>query len=72
MMREEFYQSQYGDPINNCEIKAGEIDAERLNNQGIESIDIAANAPNESFLWSGNNLDHRVNRKSLETNLNPP
>lgn len=50
MMREEFYQSQYGDPINNCEIKAGEIDAERLNNQGIESIDIAANAPNESFL----------------------
>ncbi|XP_061931882.1 5-hydroxytryptamine receptor 1 isoform X2 [Apis cerana] len=50
MMREEFYQSQYGDPINNCEIKAGEIDTERLNNQGIESIDIAANAPNESFL----------------------
>ncbi|XP_017890992.1 5-hydroxytryptamine receptor 1 isoform X2 [Ceratina calcarata] len=51
MMREEFYQSQYGDPVNNCEIKAGEMDdAERLNNQGIEAIDIATSAPNESFL----------------------
>ncbi|XP_029037745.1 5-hydroxytryptamine receptor 1 [Osmia bicornis bicornis] len=51
MMREEFYQSQYGDPINNYEIKAGEMDgAERLDNQGIEAIDVAANAPNESFL----------------------
>ncbi|KOX76295.1 5-hydroxytryptamine receptor 1 [Melipona quadrifasciata] len=40
MMREEFYQSQYGDPINNCEIKTGEMDdVERLNNQGIEAID---------------------------------
>ncbi|XP_053976623.1 5-hydroxytryptamine receptor 1 isoform X2 [Hylaeus volcanicus] len=51
MMREEFYQSQYGDPINNYEIKAGEMDgAECLDNQGVESIDVAANAPNESFL----------------------
>ncbi|XP_015433143.1 PREDICTED: 5-hydroxytryptamine receptor 1-like [Dufourea novaeangliae] len=51
MMREEFYQSQYGDPINNYEIKAGEMDgAERLDNQGVEAIDIAANVPNESFL----------------------
>lgn len=50
-MREEFYQSQYGDPVNNCDIKASEMDdAERLNNQGIEAIDVAANAPNESFL----------------------
>ncbi|XP_017793240.1 PREDICTED: 5-hydroxytryptamine receptor 1 [Habropoda laboriosa] len=51
MMREEFYQSQYGDPINNYEIKAGEMDGdERLDNQGIEAIDVGANAPNESFL----------------------
>ncbi|CAK9796547.1 5-hydroxytryptamine receptor 1 [Anthophora plagiata] len=51
MMREEFYQSQYGDPINNYEIKADEMDGEeRLDNQGIEAIDVAANAPNESFL----------------------
>ncbi|XP_076377106.1 5-hydroxytryptamine receptor 7 isoform X1 [Megalopta genalis] len=51
MMREEFYQSQYGDPINNYEIKAGEMDgAERLDNQGVEAIDVAANMPNESFL----------------------
>ncbi|XP_076249505.1 5-hydroxytryptamine receptor 7 isoform X2 [Calliopsis andreniformis] len=46
MMREEFYQSQYGDPI-----KAADMDgAERLDNHGIEAIDVAANAPNESFL----------------------
>ncbi|XP_076664905.1 5-hydroxytryptamine receptor 7 isoform X2 [Andrena cerasifolii] len=51
MMREEFYQSQYGDPINNYEIKAGEMDvAERLDHHGVESIDVAATAPNESFL----------------------
>ncbi|XP_076182005.1 5-hydroxytryptamine receptor 7 isoform X2 [Ptiloglossa arizonensis] len=51
MMREEFYQSQYGDPINNYEIKAGEMDgAECLDNHGVEAIDVAANAPNESFL----------------------
>ena len=51
MMREEFYQSQYGDPINNYEIKAGEMDvAERLDHHGVESIDVAASAPNESFL----------------------
>ncbi|XP_026830296.1 5-hydroxytryptamine receptor 1 isoform X4 [Ooceraea biroi] len=62
MMREEFYQSQYGDPVNNYEIKAGAgggyggaesgESAEHYddNNQGVvESVDIA-NTPNESFL----------------------
>lgn len=73
MMREEFYQSQYGDPINNCEIKAGEMDdAERLNNQGIEAIDIATSAPNESFLWSRGNVDRQADRETLETNLDRP
>lgn len=51
MMREEFYQSQYGDPANNYEIKAGETEsADKLDNQRIESIDIGANTPSESFL----------------------
>lgn len=62
MMREEFYQSQYGDPVNNYEIKAGcsvgggaesAESAEHYEdgNQGIvESIDTGA--PDESFLWS--------------------
>lgn len=63
MMREEFYQSQYGDPVNNYEIKAGESaeSAERLddNQEGVvESVDVAGaagagagvGAPNESFL----------------------
>ncbi|XP_043255875.1 5-hydroxytryptamine receptor 1 isoform X1 [Colletes gigas] len=51
MMREEFYQSQYGDPINNYDIKTGEINnVECLENQDVEAIDVAANAPNESFL----------------------
>ncbi|XP_067206411.1 5-hydroxytryptamine receptor 1 isoform X3 [Linepithema humile] len=62
MMREEFYQSQYGDPVNNYEIKAGAgggyggaesaESAEHYDdsNQGIvESVDVAS-APNESFL----------------------
>lgn len=63
MMREEFYQSQYGDPVNNYEIKAGcsggggaesAESAEHYEdgNQGIvESMDITG-APDESFLWS--------------------
>ncbi|XP_014605787.1 PREDICTED: 5-hydroxytryptamine receptor 1-like isoform X2 [Polistes canadensis] len=51
MMREEFYQSQYGDPVNNYEIKAGETESgDRLDDQGVESIDVVANTPNESFL----------------------
>lgn len=53
MMREEFYQSQYGDPVNNYEIKAGETETgDRLDDQGVEAIDVVANTPNESFLWS--------------------
>ncbi|KAK2585379.1 hypothetical protein KPH14_010054 [Odynerus spinipes] len=51
MMREEFYQSQYGDPVNNYEIKAGETESgDRLDDQGVEAIDVVANTPNESFL----------------------
>ncbi|XP_050462324.1 5-hydroxytryptamine receptor 1-like [Cataglyphis hispanica] len=60
MMREEFYQSQYGDPVNNYEIKAGcsggggaesaESAEHEDGNQGIvESMDITG-APDESFL----------------------
>lgn len=53
MMREEFYQSQYGYPVNNYEIKAGEIESgDRLDDHGVEAIDVVANTPNESFLWS--------------------
>ncbi|XP_066582241.1 5-hydroxytryptamine receptor 1 [Prorops nasuta] len=51
MMREEFYQSQYGDPMNNDETKPGGTGSiERLDRQGVESIDIAADTTNESFL----------------------
>ncbi|XP_032679290.1 5-hydroxytryptamine receptor 1-like isoform X1 [Odontomachus brunneus] len=63
MMREEFYQSQYGDPVNNYEIKAGESaeSADRFDDhhEGIvESMDVAGagagtcgtGTPNESFL----------------------
>ncbi|XP_015188492.1 PREDICTED: 5-hydroxytryptamine receptor 1 isoform X2 [Polistes dominula] len=52
MMREEFYQSQYGDPVNNYEIKPGETESgDRLDDQGVvEAIDVVANTPNESFL----------------------
>ncbi|XP_014470666.1 PREDICTED: 5-hydroxytryptamine receptor 1-like [Dinoponera quadriceps] len=54
MMREEFYQSQYGDPVNNYEIKAGESaeSADRFDDHR-ESMDVAgagAGTPNESFL----------------------
>ncbi|XP_072750145.1 5-hydroxytryptamine receptor 7 isoform X2 [Anoplolepis gracilipes] len=65
MMREEFYQSQYGDPVNNYEIKAGcsggygggggaesADSAEQYDdgNQGVvESVDVVG-APDESFL----------------------
>lgn len=65
MMREEFYQSQYGDPVNNYEIKAGESaeSADRLDDRHegiVESMDVAGagagtcetGTPNESFLWS--------------------
>lgn len=53
MMREEFYHSQYGDPVNNYEIKAGESaeSAERLDNQDnqqeglvVESVDVGGTA----------------------------
>jgi len=66
MMREEFYQSQYGDPVNNYEIKAGAggdggggygaaesgESAEHYddNNRGIVESVDVANTPNESFL----------------------
>ncbi|XP_025262814.1 5-hydroxytryptamine receptor 1 isoform X2 [Camponotus floridanus] len=65
MMREEFYQSQYGDPVNNYEIKAGcsggygggggaesAESAEHYddgNQDVVESVDVAG-APDESFL----------------------
>lgn len=65
MMREEFYQSQYGDPVNNYEIKAGcsggygvgggaesAESAEQYddgNQDVVESMDVAG-APDESFL----------------------
>lgn len=67
MMREEFYQSQYGDPVNNYEIKAGcsggfgggggaesAESAEQYddgNQDVVGSMDVAG-APDESFLWS--------------------
>lgn len=56
MMREEFYQSQYGDPVNNYVIRSSDHDSgDRLENHGSgafgrDSIDIAANPANESFL----------------------
>lgn len=59
MMREEFYQSQYGDPVNNYEInKAGESaeSADRLDDNQeaiVESVNITgagAGSPDESFL----------------------
>ncbi|XP_029678830.1 5-hydroxytryptamine receptor 1 [Formica exsecta] len=62
MMREEFYQSQYGDPVNNYEIKAGcsgggggaesAESAEHYedgNQDIVESMDVTG-APDESFL----------------------
>ncbi|XP_015585587.1 5-hydroxytryptamine receptor 1 [Cephus cinctus] len=51
MMREEFYQSQYGDPVNNYVIRAGDNESGgRLESHGVESIDVASNPANESFL----------------------
>ncbi|KAF7991800.1 hypothetical protein HCN44_010601 [Aphidius gifuensis] len=52
MMREEFYQSQYGDPVNNYVIKSSNNDdnGERLENHN-DIIDVSLNVPaNESFL----------------------
>ena len=50
-MREEFYQSQYGNPISNYETKAREMkDFKRLKKKGLEEIDITPSGPNESFL----------------------
>lgn len=52
MMREEFYQSQYGDPVNNYVIKSSNNDdnSERLENHN-DIIDVSLNVPaNESFL----------------------
>ncbi|XP_043272678.1 5-hydroxytryptamine receptor 1 [Venturia canescens] len=57
IMREEFYQSQYGDPVNNYVIRSTDQESgERLENHacsglcGRESLDIAGNPANESFL----------------------
>ena len=58
MMREEFYQSQYGDPVNNYNRSGNETSEvlvahqTRIDSQGVESIDVSAinNPPGESFL----------------------
>ena len=51
MMREEFYQSQYGDPVNNYVIRSTDHEyGDRMENHGRESVDIATNPANESFL----------------------
>ncbi|XP_011303450.1 5-hydroxytryptamine receptor 1 [Fopius arisanus] len=52
MMREEFYHSQFGDPVNNYVIKScdHEEGGECLENHGLETIEGAANPANESFL----------------------
>ncbi|XP_012287540.1 5-hydroxytryptamine receptor 1 [Orussus abietinus] len=49
MMREEYYQSQYGDPTTNYVIKIGEIE-NRLNNHKAESIETVSHPADESFL----------------------
>ncbi|XP_008549181.1 5-hydroxytryptamine receptor 1-like [Microplitis demolitor] len=58
MMREEFYQSQYGDPVNNYVIKPcddnnddNDDDSEHPgHNHACESVSLAVNPANESFL----------------------
>lgn len=50
MMREEFYHSQYGDPVNKYIRSGDEIGGHRGDNDCVEAIDVAPNTPNESFL----------------------
>ncbi|XP_044583091.1 5-hydroxytryptamine receptor 1 [Cotesia glomerata] len=58
IIREEFYQSQYGDPVNNyvvrpCDDNNDDNDDDsdqRCNNHVAESVSFAANPANESFL----------------------
>ncbi|XP_034944220.1 5-hydroxytryptamine receptor 1-like [Chelonus insularis] len=51
MMREEFYQSQYGDPVNNYVIKSCDHeDSEHLDNHGGELVTLTVTPANESFL----------------------
>ncbi|XP_046434975.1 5-hydroxytryptamine receptor 7 isoform X1 [Neodiprion pinetum] len=51
MMREEFYQSQYGDPVNNHVTRACDLESGgRLESHGVEALDVASNPANESFL----------------------
>lgn len=51
MMREEFYQSQYGDPVNNHVIRVCDNESGgRLEGHGVESVDLTSNPANESFL----------------------
>lgn len=51
MMREEFYQSQYGDPVHTHVIRACDNESGgRLENHGVEFVDVASNPANESFL----------------------
>lgn len=48
MMREEFYQSQYGYPVNNHDNEGGR----RFKSHGVEPVDVVSDPANESFLWS--------------------
>ena len=50
MMREEFYHSQYGDPVNKYIRSAENESGGRAENHCVDSIDVAPNTPNESFL----------------------
>ena len=50
MMREEFYHSQYGDPVNKYIRSADNESVGRGENHCVESINVAVNTPNESFL----------------------
>lgn len=51
MMREEFYQSQYGDPVNNCVFKSCDHESfEPIESHGIDAANFVVNPANESFL----------------------